>query len=103
MKIFQIKNKYIFLTSVINMYFKPDEKKITLILNKLTNTTFPVKISEIKNIDNRDPKNYKIESVLFSYDYTEIDLNEKYEIVTEEIRKFLISNDNLFSFDNYLS
>ena len=102
MKIFQIKNKYIFLTSVINMYFKPDEKKISLILNKLTHTTLPIKISEIQNIDYRDPKNYKIDSVLFSYDYTEIELNDKYEIVTEEIRKFLISNDNLFSFDNYL-
>lgn len=102
MKIFQIKNKFIFLSSVINMYFKPEEKKITLQFNKLTNTTFPIRISEIQNIDNRDPKNYKIESVLFSYDYTDIDLNEKYEIVTEEIRKFLISNDNLFSFDNYL-
>lgn len=101
MKIFQINNRFIFLSSVINMYFKPDEKKITLILNKLTNT-FPIRINQIQNIDNRDPKNYKIDSVLFSYDYTDIDLNEKYEVVTEEVKKFLISNDNLFSFDKYL-
>jgi hypothetical protein len=102
MKVFQIKNKFIFLSSVITMYFNEDEKKISLILNKLTHTTFPIKINELQSLDSKDPKNYKIDSVLFSYDYTTIDLNEKYDSVTEEIKKFLVSNENLFSFDKFL-
>lgn len=101
MKVFQIKNKFIFLSSVITMYFNEEEKKITLILNKLTHTTIPIKIKELQNLDNRDPKNYKIDSVLFSHDYETIDLNEKYDIITEEIKKFLVSTENLFSFDSY--
>jgi len=102
MKVFQIKNKYIFLSSVINMYFNNEEKKITLTLNKLTHTTLPIIINEIQGIDNRDPKKFKINSVIFSYDYETIDLNEKYDTITEEIKKFLVSNENLFSFDKFL-
>jgi hypothetical protein len=102
MKVFQIKNKFIFLSSVINMYFNNEEKKITLTLNKLTHTTLSIIINEIQGIDNRDPKKFKINSVIFSYDYETIVLNENYDTITEEIKKFLISNENLFSFDSYL-
>jgi len=102
MKVLQIKNKFIFLSSVINMNFNKEEKKITLILNKLTHTTLPIIINELQKIDYKDPKKFKIDSVLFSYDYETIDLNEKYDTITEEIKKFLVSNDNLFSFDKFI-